>query len=114
MPGAADAPAGAPPHFAPPDVRFHDSWLEALREYHAEGRHDWLDEDVFEDRDEFGRYCAAVNAGVERPGEPDFYLAELYGTPAARGVGRRLRAADRALVGRPATSTSAASRSATG
>ncbi len=35
------------------------------------------------DRQEFGRYCAAVNAGVERPGEPDFYLAELYGTALA-------------------------------
>jgi predicted acetyltransferase len=81
MHGAADAPAGAQPHFARPDVRFHDSWLRALREYHDEGRHDLLDEDIFEDRDEFGRYCAAVAAGVQRPGEPDFYLAELYGTP---------------------------------
>ncbi len=72
---------GAAPHFEAPDVRFHASWLEALREYHDEGRHDWLDEDVFEDRDEFARYCAAVNAGVERPGEPDFYLSHLYGTP---------------------------------
>jgi GNAT superfamily N-acetyltransferase len=73
--------SATPPAFARPDARFHDSWLEALREYHAEGRHDWLDEDVFEDRDEFGRYCAAVGAGVERPGEPDFYLSRLYGTP---------------------------------
>ena len=48
-----------PPAFARPDVRFHESWLEALREYHDEGRHDWLDEDIFEDRDEFARYCAA-------------------------------------------------------
>ena len=62
-------------------MRFHASWLEALREYHDEGRHDWLDEDIFADRDEFARYCAAVNAGVERPGEPDFYLSHLYGTP---------------------------------
>ena len=74
-------PRGAPPHFEAPDVRFHDSWLEALREYHDEGRHDELDEDLFEDRDEFGRYCDAVNAAVERLGEPDFYLAQLYGTP---------------------------------
>jgi predicted acetyltransferase len=72
---------GALPHFEAPHVRFHESWLEALRECHAEGRHDWLDEDVFADRDEFARYCSAVGAAVERPGEPDFYLAELYGTP---------------------------------
>ena len=88
------------PHFESPHIRFHDSWLEALREYHDEGRHDWLDEDIFEDRDEFGRYCAALNAAVERPGEPDLYLAELYGTPPPGRVGRRLRAADGALVGR--------------
>jgi len=71
---------GAAPHFEAPGVRFHASWLEALREYHDEGRHDWLDEDVFDARDEFARYCAAVGAGVERPGEPDFYLSQLYGT----------------------------------
>jgi predicted acetyltransferase len=83
---AADARAGAQPHFASPDVCFHESWLEALREYHDEGRHDQLDEDILEDRDEFGRYCAAVNAGVERPGQPDFYLAELHGTPLGEWV----------------------------
>jgi predicted acetyltransferase len=71
---------GARPRFERPDERFHGSWLEALREYHAEGRHDELDERVFTDREEFSRYCAAVKAGVERPGEPDFYLARLYGT----------------------------------
>ena len=70
-----------PPAFARPAARFHESWLEALREYHGEGRHDWLDEDVFEDRDEFGRYCVAVDSAVECLGEPDFYLARLYGTP---------------------------------
>jgi RimJ/RimL family protein N-acetyltransferase len=69
-----------PPAFSRPDARFHASWLEALRECHAEGRHDEIDEDYFEDPDEFARYCAAVNAGVERPGEPDFYFARLYGT----------------------------------
>jgi len=81
---AADdaGPASAlPPHFARPDARFHASVLEALREYHDEGRHDEMDEDLFEERDEFARYCAAVNAAVERPGEPDFYFARLYGTP---------------------------------
>ena len=75
------AAAAATPRLAAPDARFHDSWLEALREYHDEGRHDELDEGLLEDRGEFARYCAAVNAGVERPGEPDFYFARLYGTP---------------------------------
>jgi GNAT superfamily N-acetyltransferase len=83
--GESDEPAGAPPgplpQFASPDARFHESWLEALRESHDEGRHDQLDEGVLEDREEFGRYCAALNAGVSHPGEPDFYLARLYGTP---------------------------------
>ncbi len=70
------------PGFVPPDARFHESWLEALREYHDEGRHDELDEDLLEDAGEFARYCAALGAGVERPGEPEFYLARLYGTAA--------------------------------
>lgn len=69
------------PHFARPDVRFHASYLGAISEYHAERRHVELDERPLEDPGEFARYCAAVNAGVERPGEPDFYLARLYGTP---------------------------------
>ena len=69
------------PHFERPDSRFHASVLEAIHEYHAEGRHAELEAEVFEDREEFARYCAAVNAGVERPGEPDFYFAELHGTP---------------------------------
>jgi GNAT superfamily N-acetyltransferase len=72
---------GDRPHFEPPDVRFHASMLEAIREYHAEGRHPELRFDALADREEFSRYCAAVNAGVECPGEPDFYFAELYGTP---------------------------------
>ena len=70
-----------PPRFARPDVRFHASVLDAIHEYHAEGRHAELEAEAFADREEFRRYCAAVNAGVERPGEPDFYLARLRGTP---------------------------------
>jgi RimJ/RimL family protein N-acetyltransferase len=71
----------AEPHFERPGLRFHDSVLGALSEYHAEGRHVELDAVLFEDPEEFARYCDAVNAGVERPGEPDFYFAQLYGTP---------------------------------
>jgi predicted acetyltransferase len=78
----------APPaRFARPDASFRDSWLEALREYHDEGRHDELDEDLLADCEAFARYCDAVNAAVVRPGEPDFYLAELRGT-APRGEWR--------------------------
>jgi RimJ/RimL family protein N-acetyltransferase len=72
---------GSRPHFARPDARFHASVLEAIHEYHAEGRHVDIATEVFEEREEFARYCAALNAGVERPGEPDFYFARLYGTP---------------------------------
>lgn len=68
-----------PPRFARPDARYHASWLEALGEYHAEGRHVELDEAVFADREEFARYCAALNAAVEHPAEPDRYLARLRG-----------------------------------
>jgi len=75
------APAAARPRFERPDIRFHASVLEAIHEYHAEGRHAELEAEALEDREEFARYCAAVNAGVERPGEPDFYFAKLYGTP---------------------------------
>jgi len=72
--------AGAGPHFERPDVRFHASVLEAIHEYHAEGRHAELEAEALEEREEFARYCAAVNA-VERPGEVDRYFSELYGTP---------------------------------
>jgi predicted acetyltransferase len=72
---------GDRPHFERPDARFRASVLEAIHEYHAEGRHAELDTGAIEEPGEFARYCAALNAGVERPGEPDFYLAELYGTP---------------------------------
>jgi predicted acetyltransferase len=73
--------SGAPAGFARPDGLFHASFLAALGEYHAEGRHEEIDEAPLEDPEEFARYCAAVNAGVERPGEPDLYLARLHGKP---------------------------------
>jgi RimJ/RimL family protein N-acetyltransferase len=80
-PAGSASPADPRPHFERPAARFHASVIEAIHEYHAEGRHAELEAEVYEDREEFARYCAAVNAGVERPGEPDFYFAELYGTP---------------------------------
>lgn len=76
-----EAPAAARPHFERPGVRFHASLLEAIHEYHAEGRHAELEAEALEDAGEFARYCAALNTGVDRPGEPDFYFARLYGTP---------------------------------
>jgi predicted acetyltransferase len=69
------------PGFELPDVRFHASVLEAIHEYHAEGRHEGINAHLLEDPEEFARFCDALNAGVERPGEPDFYLARLNGTP---------------------------------
>jgi predicted acetyltransferase len=77
----ADAAAAC---FSPPDLRFHASFLAALRESHGEGRHRELDEDLLADAAEFARYVAALKAAVERPGEPDLYLAALRGEqPAA-------------------------------
>ena len=80
---AAHAGAAAA-RFSAPDPRFRASFLAALRECHAEGRHRELDEAVLADPAEFARYVAALNAAVERPGEPDLYLAALRGEqPAA-------------------------------
>jgi GNAT superfamily N-acetyltransferase len=83
MDGGADRTdrSAEPPRFVRPDARLHASFLAALREYHGEGRHLEYDAKPLEDPAEFARYCAAVNAGAERPGEPDFYCARLYGRP---------------------------------
>ena len=41
---APDArPSAAGPHLSPPSPAFHRSYLDALAEYHAEGRHPELD-----------------------------------------------------------------------
>jgi predicted acetyltransferase len=78
-PAAPDA--GPAPHFEPPNACFHASWLAALDEYHAEGRHGALDAVLFEHLEEFARYCVALNEAVVLPGEPDLYLARLHGRP---------------------------------
>ena len=75
------APAAARPRFERPDARFLESVLEAIHEYHAEGRHVELDATPLEDPEEFARYCDALNSAAARPGEPDFYFARLNGTP---------------------------------
>ena len=80
---AAHAGAAAA-RFSAPDPRFRTSFLVALRECRAEGRHRELDEALLADPAEFARYVAALNAAAERPGEPDFHLAALRGErPAA-------------------------------
>jgi predicted acetyltransferase len=67
------------PRLVSPSRKLHASFLEALAEYHAEGRHLELPADRLAEPDEFARYVAAVRAGVDRPGEPDFYIADLRG-----------------------------------
>jgi len=79
--GSVGAVADAQPHFAAPDLRYQASWLEALREAHAEGRHGLLDETRLEDTAEFGRFVAAMRADVSRPGAVARYLAAHADTP---------------------------------
>ena len=69
----------AEPRLVSPAREAHASFLEALAECHAEGRHLEHPAELLSDPGEFARYVAALRAGVERPGEPDFYLAELRG-----------------------------------
>lgn len=76
MPGGGGRNA---PRLVSPSAQAHASFLEALAECHAEGRHLELPAERLSDPDEFSRFVAALRAGVERPGEPDFYLAELRG-----------------------------------
>ena len=84
----ADAPSLAPlpdiaaaPRLVAPAVRCQASFIEALRECHAEGRHAELPAQKLADPEEFSRYVAALGAGAQRPGEPDFYLAALEQGP---------------------------------
>jgi predicted acetyltransferase len=67
------------PRLVNPSRKVHASFLEALAEYHAEGWRLELPADRLADPGEFARYVAALRAGVERPGEPEFYLAALRG-----------------------------------
>lgn len=71
------------PRLAPPGVAFHASFLEALREYHGEGRHLELDAGLLAHHDVFARYVEALDAGAERPDEAAALLARLCGRPAA-------------------------------
>ena len=71
----------AQPHFVAPDPRYRASWLEALREAHAEGRHRQLDRAQLEVPAEFARFVVALRADVSRPGAVARYLAVLSGMP---------------------------------
>jgi predicted acetyltransferase len=70
------------PRLAKPTREAHASFLEALAEYQAEGRHLELPVDLLADPDEFARYAAALRADVDHPGAPTEYLADLRGEPA--------------------------------
>ncbi|MEE4276794.1 MAG: GNAT family N-acetyltransferase, partial [Thermoleophilia bacterium] len=61
-------------------MRFHASFLAALEEYQAEGRHLELPAAALADPAEFARYVAALRAEVARPGEADRYVAALAGS----------------------------------
>jgi predicted acetyltransferase len=74
----------APPRLEAPHLRWHASFLAALEEYHAEGRHLELPAALFADPAEFARYVAALRAGVARPGEPDRYLRSVGATPGSQ------------------------------
>jgi RimJ/RimL family protein N-acetyltransferase len=76
--GAGDATAKTP-RLVAPAVDFHASFLDALAEYHAEGRHLELPADLLADPCEFARYVAALRADVDHPGEPVRYVAALGG-----------------------------------
>lgn len=65
------------PHFAPPALEFHASFLAALREYHSEGRHADLDEALLSDPAEFARYVEALRTDVAEPGTSVRYVAAL-------------------------------------
>ncbi|MCX6364100.1 MAG: GNAT family N-acetyltransferase [Actinobacteria bacterium] len=69
------------PRLVAPATTFRVSFLGALEEYHAEGRHLELPADRLADPDEFARYVAALRADVDHPGEPSRYVADLAGVP---------------------------------
>ncbi len=64
-----------------PRASLRRSFVAALRETHAEGRHTELDADTLDDARVFAAYVAALVADVERPGEPDRFVEALTGHP---------------------------------
>jgi predicted acetyltransferase len=74
---------GAAPHFAPPALRFRRSFLAALRECHAEGRHSELDADLIARPATFARYVEALQADAAEPGASLRCVALLQGADPA-------------------------------
>jgi predicted acetyltransferase len=66
---------------APPDVRWHRSVFEALKEYHAAGEHEELPLEALADPAEFLRYVTALLDDAARPGALARYLEALTGSP---------------------------------
>ncbi len=69
------------PRLVAPAAALRVSFLEALAENHAEGRHLELPAGLLADPREFARYVAALRADVDHPGEPSRYVAALAGVP---------------------------------
>ena len=76
--GAGDA-TPEPPRLVAPAVAFHASFLAALAEYQAEGRHLELDLARMADAAELARFVAALRAGATDPLAPDRYVWSLSG-----------------------------------
>ena len=70
---------GGAPRLVSPGVGLRTSFLAALAEYQAEGRHLDLDSAALADPEELARYVAALRAEVETPGEAARYVAALRG-----------------------------------
>jgi predicted acetyltransferase len=85
--GGPDGPAAPAPHLVPPSLGYQDSFLAALREYHAEGRHTELPADLLADPAEFARYVAALQANATLAGASARYLAALRGLEAVSWPG---------------------------
>ncbi len=67
------------PHLVPPSLGYQDSFLAALREYRAEGRHTELPAGRLADPAEFARYVAALQANATLAGAAVRYVAALRG-----------------------------------
>ncbi len=76
---AAGEPQAAGPHLTTPSAAFRESFLGALAEYHAEGRHGELDLAALSDPREFARYVEALRDDVAHPGAPDRYVWRAFG-----------------------------------
>ena len=67
------------PRLVAPAVDYRASFLEALAEYQAEGRHLELDLARMADAAELARFVAALRAGATDPLAPDRYVWSLSG-----------------------------------